>query len=283
METKVDNLQIEAELLGLLFIEPALIDKVRGYLQVEDFEQEKHRVIYQAILQLLQDNVEIEQSLVLQEILNTVKTHQTFQNTTAQTYLSQLIDLAGIRTNLDKYVREIAKRSQRRKIKAMLKRVNQKITDERQDPDDLIQEFQREISQSRSFEYRDFVGAEKIIERTIYEIEQKVSGKTVSGLPTDFPSFDELTLGFQNGDLIIVAARPSMGKTAFALNVATNIAKHKRVGIFSLEMSSVQLFNRILASFSFIHGNKIRHPKNLTPNETRKMYVATREIKKLNL
>lgn len=281
MESKFQNTQIESQLLGLLLIDNQMINKVRGYLNVDDFFDAKNGAIYQAILNIAAEGLDIEVPLIIQELEQQNVFKQSDESKIV--YLSNLINVAGLRTNLQKYIREIANHSQRRRIKQTIKDLSISIDKTNQDPDEIIEAFQQKVADSRALRYKEFEDAPTIVEQAIHEIEQKAGGHTISGISSDFPSLDEMTLGFQKGDLIIIAARPSMGKTAFALNLATNIAKHKTVGLFSLEMSSIQLFNRILASFSFIPGNKIRHPKNLTTLEMKKLYVATRNIKELNL
>lgn len=281
MVNKFQNIQIESELLGLILIDNQIINKVRGYLSVDDFFDLKNAAIYQAILNIASEGLDIEIPLVIREL----EQHNAFNKTNESkiVYLSNLINVAGLKTNVEKYIREIANHSQRRKIKQTIKELNFTIEQSNQDPDEIIETFQQKVADSRALRFKEFEDAPTIVDQAIYEIEQKAGGHTISGISSDFPSLDEMTLGFQKGDLIIIAARPSMGKTAFALNLSTNIAKNKTVGLFSLEMSSIQLFNRILASFSFIPGNKIRHPKNLSTLEMKKLYVATRNIKGLNL
>lgn len=281
MANKFQNIQIESELLGLLLIDNHAINKVRGYLSVEDFFETKNGAIYQAILNLVAEGLDVEVPLIVKELNN----YETFfpSHESKMIYLANLINAAGIKTNIDKYIKEIANHSQRRRIKQTISELNTSIDKINQDPDEIVEKFQQRIADTKMINYKEFEKANTIVDQAIYEIEQKASGHTVSGISSDFPTLDDITLGFQKGDLIIIAARPSMGKTAFALNLATNIAKNKTVGLFSLEMSSIQLFNRVLASFSFIPGNKIRHPKNLTTLEMKKLYVATRNIKNLNL
>lgn len=281
MINKFQNTQIESELLGLLLIDNQIVNKVRGYLNVDDFFDIKNAAIYQAILNIAAEGLDIEIPLLIREL----EDHKAFtkENESKIVYLSNLINVAGLKTNVEKYIREIANYSQRRKIKQTINELNITIEQTNQDPDEIIETFQQKVADSRAVRFKEFEDAPTIVDQAIYEIEQKAGGHTISGISSDFPSLDDMTLGFQKGDLIIIAARPSMGKTAFALNLSTNIAKHKTVGLFSLEMSSIQLFNRILASFSFIPGNKIRHPKNLSTLEMKKLYVATKNIKNLNL
>lgn len=281
MIDKFKNIQIESELIGLLLIDPETINRVRNYLNVNDFFEPKNAAIYQSILNILSEGLEIEIPLIIKELEN----HYAFKDepNSKMVYLSNLISAAGIKTNTEKYVQEISKHAQRRKIKQTINDLSSSIDSLKSDPDEIIAKFQQQIGDSGGLRYKEFENAQTIVDQAIHEIEQKASGHSVSGLPSEFPSLDEITLGFHKGDLIIIAARPSMGKTAFALNLATNIAKQKKVAIFSLEMSSIQLFNRILSSISFIPGNKIRHPKSLTTLEMKKLYVATRNIKNLQL
>jgi len=115
------------------------------------------------------------------------------------------------------------------------------------------------------------------------ELESRAEGNVVSGIETQYHALDSMTSGFQKGDLIILASRPSMGKTSLSLNLAVNISQTKNVAFFSLEMPSTQLINRVLSAKSGIESNRLRNAQSISKQEWDKIYHFQNEIGKYHL
>jgi len=280
MENNHSVVEIERALLGLILVDKKAITKVRGLLHPSDFFDKKNSIIFQAAMNLLDQGSEIELSLLAADIKK--------DGLTAQSggieYLSSLISEAGPQANLNKYVKSIADKSQLRKVQQVLKGLNTEVSKNDADAEILLEKVEQEIlSATRDVQAKDFRTSEEIISKAIADIEARSTSQGLTGIPSEFPSLDKITSGFQKGDLVILAARPSMGKTAFALNLAANAAKMNSVAIFSLEMPSEQLFKRILGFSSYVDGYKITNPSMMTKDDFTKIYAAQEQINGLKI
>ena len=274
------SVKLERALLGLILVNASSINKIRGYIVSADFFDKKNIIVFQTFMDIIDEGNEIETTLVIHKL----EKNEQLKAIGGDTYIMDLIESAGMESNIPKYIKEIADKAQLRKVKLVVKELQQEIDKSSADASDILEKVEQGIlTATRDVKQKDFQDAESVVDNSLKKIEERAAQDGISGLPTEIPSLDVITSGLQKGDLIIVAARPSMGKTAFALNLAANIAKQSNVAFFSLEMPAEQLMNRILSFTGFIDGNKLKDSNKLTSDDWKKLYVASSKAKKLNL
>lgn len=252
------NIEAEQSVLGSLLIDRDAIIKVASYLKPEDFYISANGLIYKAVVELYNrreptDFVTLSDELERRDQLEEVG---------GVTYLSSLLNTVPTAVHVEYYGRIVERQATRRRlIDAGTEIVGIGFKDE-VDTEDALDEAERalfDVSQHR--QTKDFEAIADVIDRYFDQIDylQQHRGDVV-GVPTGYTDLDRLTGGLQRSDLLILAARPSMGKTAFALGVAYGAAvQHDRtVGIFSLEMSADQLVQRLLATETGVDSHRLR-------------------------
>ncbi len=252
------NIEAEQSVLGGVLIENEAIHRVLELLTPEDFYREAHHRIFDALINLS----ERDEPADLITLTNDLRKNGLLDSVGGASYITSLIDAVPTAANIEYYAKIV-------KEKAILRRLIQTATNivtesfqEREDVEGLLDEAERAI----------FEIAENTVKPSYYPIREiiKDSFKTleklyerkelITGVPSGFKGLDKKTAGFQPSDLIIVAGRPSMGKTAFCLNVAQHAAVEGKtpVVIFSLEMSKEQLVTRMLCSEAEVEGTRVR-------------------------
>ena len=278
--SKLNSIEIEKALLGFLIENGANENLITNYLVPNDFADAKHKYIYTAINILLNKNVDIE----LPTLINELKKANVFQKIGGEKYLIDLIRHAGLKSNITQYAIEISNFAKLRLIKQNILEVEKNISLKNSNVEDVISDLSNRImSVSHPMASKKFQSALNLINTSIKELKSRATGKIVSGIETQYYALDSMTSGFQKGDLIILASRPSMGKTSLSLNLAVNIAQTKNVAFFSLEMPSIQLINRVLSAKSGIESNRLRNARNITKLEWEKIYHFQNKIGKYNL
>ncbi len=252
------HLEAEQSVLGGILIENYAMNKVVEILKPDDFYRDSHRKIYEALL-VLSERDEPADSITL---TNELKNSGHLDSVGGASYVASLIDLVPTAANIEYYAKIVKEKAILRKlIQASTEIITQSYED-RGDVEGFLDEAERaifDISENKVrpsfYPIKDVVkGSFKILEK-LYEKKE-----LVTGIPSGFKDLDRMTAGFQPSDLIIVAGRPSMGKTAFCLNLAqyAAISKKNPVAIFSLEMSKEQLVIRMLCSEAHVEGTKLR-------------------------
>lgn len=278
MEARIPPQSIEAEqaVLGAIMksTDREAFDSVGHVVRSQDFYRDAHRVIYEAILNVANSNINPDMIVVIEE-LNRM---QKLENVGGIQYITKLVDEAVAVYNLEEHARIVMEKAQlRRLIDAASKIEGMGYKGEEKTPD-ILDKAERMILDvgGQTHSESSFKDLSNILIESLERINelQKYEG-VLTGLSTGFRDLDNITSGLQKSDLILVAARPSMGKTAFTLNIAQNVALRSRkpVAFFSLEMSQVQLVNRILASVAGIDSNRIRNG-NLTPEDWEQVFKA---------
>ncbi len=252
------HLEAEQSVLGGILIENYAINKVMEILKTDDFYRESHRKIYQALIDLSERD-EPADSITL---TNELKNSGHLDSVGGASYVASLIDLVPTAANIEYYAKIVKEKAILRKLIQTSTEIITQSYEDRGDVEGFLDEAERaifDISENRVrpsfYPIRDVVkGSFKILER-LYEKKE-----LVTGIPSGFKDLDRMTAGFQPSDLIIVAGRPSMGKTAFCLNLAQYAAIEKKtpIAIFSLEMSKEQLGIRMLCSEAHVEGTKLR-------------------------
>ncbi len=251
-------IELEEAVLGALMIERDAYSVVSDILKPESFYEYRHQILYRAIttLALQQKPVDI---LTVSEQLRTTGE---LEEAGGPFYITQLSGKVASSAHIEYHARIIAQKHLARELISYASEVQRKAFDETHDVDDLMQEAEGKLfTISQQNMKKDYTQIDPVIEDA-YEMLRKAAARTdgLSGLESGFHGLDKMTSGWQNSDLVIIAARPAMGKTAFVLSMAKNMAVNNRVPVamFSLEMSNVQLVNRLIVNVCEIPGEKIK-------------------------
>jgi len=252
------NIEAEQSVLGGILIENGAIHKVMEVLIPDDFYREAHQRIYNSLLDLS----ERDEPADLITLTNELRKKDQLDSIGGASYVASLIDTIPTAANIGYYARIVKEKSILRKlIEAATDIVTQGYED-REDVEGLLDEAERAIFQIAENRVRpSFYPIREIVKSSFKTLEKLYEKKElVTGIPSGFKNLDLITAGFQPSDLIIVAGRPSMGKTALCLNIAQYAAIEKKVpvALFSLEMSKEQLVLRMLCSEARVEGTRIR-------------------------
>jgi replicative DNA helicase len=249
----------EIAVLGSMMIDRAAIAKSIELLQPESFYKESHRKIYDTMLNMFERGISVD-LVSLAEELNKKKLLDFIGGAY---YLSEINSLTPTAANIESHVRIVQEKYLKRMLISSAGQILANAYDDSTDALEEIDKAEHEIFQIAQMRFqKSYVDIKKIAHETIELIGNLVENdkKGLTGVPSGFYELDKYTGGFQKSDFIVIAGRPSMGKTAFALSIARNVAVEykKPVAFFSIEMASVQLVIRLLAAEAKINGNNIR-------------------------
>jgi replicative DNA helicase len=254
-------IDMEEAVLGALMIEKGAIVDIQGLLIPDSFYLETHQKIYKAIVDLAGRHDAIDIYTVAAEL----KKENELEFVGGAYYLSQLSGKIGSAAHLEYHSKIVAQAYIKRKLIEISSEIQRESFDDKTDINDLLDSAQQKIFEIAERNMRNEAKPiSSVIEKTIEEMEiASARGDGFSGVPSGFTSLDRITSGWQASDLVIVAARPSMGKTAFVLSMARAIAVdfNKPIAFFSLEMPSVQLVKRLMISETGISSEKIKNGK----------------------
>ena len=255
------SIEAEQSVLGSMLIEPETWDTVTEIVGSDDFYNRAHQTIFGAILDLLKVNQPID----LITVSEALEKHDQLEAAGGFAYLAELAKNTPSAANVVAYANIIKERAITRELIGVAHNIAEVgFNPEGRDSSELLDLAESkvfEIAEKRTGENEGPRDIEKVLDKTVDRLEALVkSGKEVTGVTTGFSDLDKKTSGLQPSDLIIVAARPSMGKTTFAMNLCENamMAEDKPVLVFSLEMPSEQIMMRMLASLSRVDQTKIR-------------------------
>ena len=238
--------ELEEAVLGALMLEKDSIITVQEFITPEAFYTEEHRTIYRAIEELSTELKPID----LYTVTERLKVRKELQKVGGASYLAQLTQKVGSAANVEFHAKIIAQKYVQRELIRSATEIQRRSYDESTDVTELIGYAESEIFKVAEGHVKRSVQSSKdLLAKALMQIEEASKNTSAfNGVPSGFMAIDRVTLGWQLSDLIIVAARPSMGKTAFVLSMARNMAvDHERpVAFFSLEMSSVQLMMRLI-------------------------------------
>lgn len=260
MEQRIPPQNVEAEqaVLGAMMLDHNAVIAAMEKLTPNDFYREVHRIIFEAMEHLHHDNKEID-VITLPEELRRMKK---MDDVGGIEYILSLPNLVATAANIEYHANIVAEKALARNLITTCIDLTAAAYDGEKEPEDLLDDAERRILQLSENKNRgDFSPVGAVVEETLDKITKLYENKAgLTGLPTGFRDLDRMTSGLQPSDLILVAARPSMGKTAFTLNIAQNVGvrQHKTVAFFSLEMSQEQLVQRILCQISHIDSQKLR-------------------------
>jgi replicative DNA helicase len=257
---KIPPQSIEAEeslLSGILIDNDTLLDVI-DIISPEDFYRSAHQKIFSGIVELFSKNEPVD----LVTLTNALKERGNLEEIGGATYLATLVDTVPLAVNAKHYAKIVHDKATLRRLIEKTNEIAKECFEDRGNVDDLIDFAESLIFEiSKNKHKQSFYPISKIIDGNIETLEERQGNKAlVTGVPTGFTRLDNLTSGLQKSELIILAARPSMGKTALALNIARNAAVDANVpvAVFSLEMSKEQLSMRLLCSEARIDSSRLR-------------------------
>ncbi|MBO5419836.1 MAG: replicative DNA helicase [Bacteroidales bacterium] len=259
-------LDVEEAVLGALLIEPNCIDEAMDELTSNCFYSEKHRMIFDAMRSLSNEHVPLDLLSVSQKL----KTNGNLEAVGGAVALAQLSQKIGAAAHIDYYIRILKQKCIQRELITASYEILKSSYDESVNVDELIDSAQTKVFAAiQNNVKKDVQEIGKVINDAMADIQKLQDTSGLSGVPSGFPSLDKITLGWQSSDLIILAARPSVGKTAFVLNVARNAAVdfNMPVAFFSLEMPAIQLAKRMMVSETRMSADKIKGGVKLEPHE----------------
>ncbi len=276
------NMEAEKAVLASMIIDSNAIIKVADQINIDDFYSETNKIISKSILEIYQKDEPID----LITLNNYLKDNSVFEKKGGARYLDELVESIPTSANIEYYLRIIQEKAELRRL---INICTDTITSAYQETDDVSQIIDKaevkifEIAKQRIKE--DFIAIKPALTETLEYIEKLYHNRDkYSGVPCGFMDLDEMTGGFQKSDLIIIAARPSMGKTAMCLNITENVGmKYKNgVAFFSLEMSKQQLCQRLISSYSRIDSQKIRTGK-IAPEDFPKIASTVSNLSKAKI
>ena len=250
--------EFEKAVLGACIIEQDAFAVVSDFLKPTSFYDSKHQLIFQAIQSLAAANLPIDVLTVVEQL----QKQGDLDNAGGAAYIAELSRTMLSAAHLEYHARVVADKALARELISYTSKVQKEAFEEGLDVNTLMQKAEGMLFElSKSQLKKDFTHIDPVINEA-YKMLRKAAARTdgMSGLPSGFDKLDAMTSGWQNSDLIIIAARPAMGKTAFVLSMAKNMVVDYKipVAVFSLEMSNLQLVNRMLTNVCEIPGEKIR-------------------------
>lgn len=268
-----NSLDAEQTLLGCIITNTDKLLEVDGIINYSDFYVDKHKKVYETIRSLVNKGIAVDTVTLIEEL----KAKDLLMRCGGASYITELAIGAINYSNVKNYAQIIREKSNRRKLIKTGQVLMTKGFDE--DIDSIVEETENDLySVISSKNTKDIVPITEAIEKSLFALENRYkSGGKLRGISTGFSDLDKLTSGLQEKDFIIVAARPSMGKTAFALNIGQAASQKSSVAIFSLEMSTEQLMDRLLSAKCLVEFQKIRKG-NLTDQEFLNITRGANEI-----
>jgi replicative DNA helicase len=267
------NFEAEASLLGAILIDSDAIVKIADVIRVDDFIDKAHQYIFEAILDLYQDH----QAIDVLTISDRLKSNGNLDLIGGSSYLTELTNYVPTASHIEQYADIVAQKALRRRLIKTAAEISDLSKDESKKIRDLIEEAETKLfTASQQHIKQNIVSLETILAESFDRLDDLHKDKNkIRGIATGFKDLDNVLAGFQKSDLIILAARPSMGKTALALNFAHNIATkaNQPVLIFSLEMGKEQLVDRLLSMESGVDAWALR-TGNLTDTDFEKIGSA---------
>ncbi|CAN5851599.1 replicative DNA helicase [soil metagenome] len=252
------SLEAEMSVLGGMFIDADAVVKAVELLDDSMFYRESHRRLFRAMVRMWQTG-EVIDVITLSEFL---KNGGDFDAVGGAAYLSQLLDAVPTAANIEYHARIVREKAVLRRLIEVATGIIQSTFDTQGEVEAILDQAEQKIFEiAQTQDRKGFVWIKELLWPAMEQIElMSQNASSITGIPTGFTDLDAITAGFQKGDLIIVAARPSMGKTAFTLNIAQHaaITAQRSVAFFSLEMSKESLVQRMLTSEARVDASRVR-------------------------
>ena len=270
-------IELEEAVLGALMLERDALSEVCDILQPDSFYKPSHKCIYEAIISLNQQSLPIDMLTVIERL----RKLGTLEEAGGEYAIYNLTSKVSSAANIEFHAKIVAQKYNARRLIAFAGKIQANAYDETYDIDSLMEQTEAELYQLSQINVkRDVTQINPVITEALNMLEVAMNRKDgLSGIQTGFHDLDKITSGWQRSDLIIVAARPAMGKTAFSLSMAKNMVVNYGIGVavFSLEMSNVQLVNRLIVNTCEIKGEKFRSGQ-LDAHELEQLNVKIKEL-----
>ena len=257
-------LEVEEAVLGAMLIEPSSVDMALEELSPSCFYDPRHKMIYEAMSELVNEHTSVD----IVTVSSKLREKGNLEAVGGPVAIAGLSEKVGAAAHIEYYVKILKQKSIQRDLITASYEILRDSYDDSVKVDQLIDEAQTKVYNAiQNNLKKDVQEVGSIINDALREVEKNQNIDGLSGVPSGFPSLDRVTRGWQKSDLIILAARPSVGKTAFALNLARNAAvdNNKPVAVFSLEMSALQLVMRLMTTESGLPADKLKGGAKLDP------------------
>ncbi len=276
-KTPPSDSEAEKSALGAVLIDSSAVSLIAEYLRPEHFYSREHQLIYQSMLDLF----EKQQPIDVVTLKNKLTTNGTLKDAGGAKYLTELLNSVPTSAYVEQYAHIVRAMYTKRKLIEVASRSVENAFENKGDIQELIDSVESSIfALAQEYQHRDFVPMKEILTESFAKLEEFMkTGKTNSGIPTGFAALDNKLAGLHKSNLVILAARPGVGKTTFALNIALHAAmkEKKPVGFFSLEMSKEELVDRLLVGQADIDAWRLKTGK-LTEDDTKKLVTAMGEL-----
>lgn len=271
------SMPAEQSLLGAVLIDPASLNEIAALMKGEDFYLEEHRQIYLAMQELFLANREID----VVTLIDMLVTRGVYDKAGGEDYIRTLSEAVPDALNIKDYARIVKEKSILRQLISAAGEISESAYSEQESVTSILDHAENlifKIAQGR--DTQNFRHIREVLQDVYGHLQElRTNAEATQGTKTGFSLLDRVLAGMGKSDLVLIGARPGMGKTSFALNIATNVAKQtkKAVCIFSLEMSAEQLVNRVLASEALVNSYALRTGE-LTPEDWEHLAVASGEL-----
>ncbi len=276
------NTEAEKSVLGSAMLSKDALADVIDQVAAEDFYDAAHREIFQVMVELFRNNVSVDIVTVCEEL----KKRKSLEMVGGRAYIATLSSIAPSTSNAAEYAKIVAEKSSMRRLIQTAEDIREKGYEESMEASDILDYAEKGIFEiAQKGQKSDFAPIKEVLIENIAMIDKAIQTQgQVVGLPTGFKRLDEVTSGLHRSDLVIIAARPAMGKTAFVLNIAQNAAikSGASVLIFSLEMSKAQLGQRLLSMESRVEMQKLK-TGNIERGDWDRINMALDSLSKTNL
>ncbi|HXF14522.1 MAG TPA: replicative DNA helicase [Terriglobales bacterium] len=271
------NIEAERSILGAILLDNLAYNQAAEHLKPEDFLLDSHRRIYSRMIDLSEASHSIDLITLCEELSRKSE----LETIGGAAYVSGLLDGVPDRPSIENYIKIVRDKSLLRSLIHTATAAIARASEQGDAAEEILNDTEAQIFQlSEKRIGRGFMGVQEIIRESFGSVDAFLQrGSRITGLETHYVDLDEKTSGFQKSDLIIIAARPSMGKTSFAMNVAENVAieDRKTVAVFSLEMSKEALLQRMLCSVARVDAHKFR-TGSLWQDDMRKITRAIEQL-----
>lgn len=259
LRTMPQNLEAEQSVIGSMLIDKNAIAQVAEVLEAEDFYRDAHKIMFKAIRDLYNKDIPID----MITLVDYLKSNDMLDQVGGITYITEISTSVPSTANLSSYIKIVEDKSTLRRLIRSSTEIIEESYNKQDSVESVLDSAEKKIFNiSEKRNTSDFEAMSTVLERGFLEIEKIFNNKgQLNGVPSGFKDLDVKTSGFQSGDMILIAARPSMGKTTFCLNIAQHAAikAGKKVAIFSLEMSKEQLAYKLLCAEANVDMVKLRN------------------------
>lgn len=276
------NIDAEQSVLGSMFLSKKALEKVLEILNSEEFYLENHKKIFECIKNLNDNNKVVDLTTVAEELNN----RNWLKQIGDIDYLTEIIESVPSAANIDEYIKIVEDKAILRKLIDEATSIITNSYNTSNNINEVIELAEKKIFDvSKNLRSTEFKSIQEVLYKTQSDLEKLAQNKgDITGIPTGFYELDKITTGFHPHELIIIAARPGMGKTAIALNMVTNIAinSKKTVALFNMEMGAEQLASRMLANVGQIESSKLK-TGNLEHSDWRRVNEAISRLSNTNI